>query len=61
MDLEVQERSKINSKEIIFNESTKKESIIYAAYYYIRQLYENNLLSLKELNNIKQKYNISIE
>ena len=51
----------IQLEQIIFNEKTQKESIVLAAYFYIKQLYEQNLLSEKELHNIREKYNIDIE
>ena len=51
----------VHLEEIIFNEETKKKSIVLAAYFYVKQLCENGLLSEKELHNIKQKYRIDIE
>ena len=51
----------IQLEQIIFNEKTKKESIILASYFYVKQLYENGLLSERELHNIKEKYHIDIE
>ena len=66
-DLEVQEYNVLYNKEviqleqIIFNEKTQKESIILASYFYVKQLYENGLLSERELHNIKEKYHIDIE
>ena len=32
-----------------------------AAYHYIKKLFDNELISEKELYNIKQKYHIDIE
>ena len=46
---------------IIFDDNVKKEAITIAAYHYIKQLYEHGLLSEKELNKIKEKYNICID
>ena len=66
-DLEVQEYNVLYNKEviqleqIIFNEKTQKESIILASYFYVKQLYENGLLSERELHSIKEKYHIDIE
>ena len=51
----------IQLEEIIFNEKTKKESVILTAYYYIKQLHDEGLLSDKEIHEIKQKYHIDIE
>lgn len=48
-------------KEINFNEKTKKDAIILSAYFYIKQLYKDGLLSKKELDNIKENYSINIE
>ena len=51
----------IQLEQIIFNEKTQKESIILAAYFYMKQLYDNGLITLKELHSIKEKYHIDIE
>ena len=40
---------------------TKKEAVILAAYHYIKKLYDNELISEKELYNVRQKYHIDIE
>ena len=55
----------IQLEQIIFNEKTKKESIILAAYFYIKQLYEQkgicDISCEYELNNgyayIEAEYN----
>ena len=48
-------------EEIKFNEETKKEAIILSAYFYIKQLCDNGLLSKEELSSIKENYHRDIE
>lgn len=55
--LEVQELT----KDVNFNKEVYDEAIILAAYDMIKNLYDENKISKKELNTIKNKYSINIE
>lgn len=66
VELEVQENNNFEFKnkeieEIDFKDEIRKDATVLAAYYYIKQLYNNGLLSEKELRVIKEKYHIDIE
>lgn len=58
VELEVQEK---NKRDFDFTDNVKKEATKYAAFHYIKQLYDNNLISKKQLKAIKIKYNINID
>ena len=58
VELEVQVNNKYNFD---FTDNVKKDAIKYAAFYYIKQLYNNDLISKRQLIEIKRKYNIDID
>lgn len=46
------------AKTICFNDETRKEAVVLATYYYIRELFLSGLISENELYTVKRKYNI---
>ncbi len=57
VDLEVQELT----RDVKFNKEIYDEAVILAAYDMIKNLYDENKISKKELNTIKNKYSINVE